>query len=563
MLPLESVPNFSEGRDARDGRRDRRRSGGARAPSRRARRRGSQPLGLHPRRLRGGDCRTRSSQGSRWQSSGSTCESTRAHIRESARRTSCPFVPLAPGDMERARAAAAVVGERIGASSACRCSSTRRRSAGRRSTAAAAPAGLQQRVDDGELAPDFGPTRLHQSAGGVILGARRPLIAFNVNLRGDARRSARAIAAVVREKGGGFPGVRALGLDLPRAGARAGVDERRGLGGGGAARDRRAHRARGSGARAPRSSGSELVGLMPAGAAAAAAGAMLRIDGFDASHVLELRLLGGSDASAARPTSGTASAARAEHRARGDEREERRDEDQPRRVRAAVGQRDQAEHASEQAVGDLLLRRRVEEHDATCSGPAPRRTLRRSRAEARSRARAARSRAGTSPTRSGSRAPCGGSGSRASATRRGSIPPRSRPSRSRSRLRRGGACRARASARRRSSVPAVIVTATPSPTHRRRRASRRGRSAAKPSRSSRGGGVRVVLARRGGGRAISAAETKNETAFTAKKTLTGMKVRSAAATAQPPIESACAVACTSAFARWTFERSTSDGIVAP
>mgnify|MGYP006980374863 CR=1 FL=1 len=37
--------------------------------------------------------------------------------------------------------------------------------------------------------------------------------------------------------------------------------------------------------------GSELVGLMPAGAAAAAAGAMLRIDGFDESHVLELRLV--------------------------------------------------------------------------------------------------------------------------------------------------------------------------------------------------------------------------------------------------------------------------------
>jgi glutamate formiminotransferase len=37
--------------------------------------------------------------------------------------------------------------------------------------------------------------------------------------------------------------------------------------------------------------GVELVGLMPGGAAAAAAGAALRIDGFDASHVLELRLL--------------------------------------------------------------------------------------------------------------------------------------------------------------------------------------------------------------------------------------------------------------------------------
>ena len=44
-------------------------------------------------------------------------------------------------------------------------------------------------------------------------------------------------------------------------------------------------------ARGAEVTGSELVGLMPAGAAAAAAGAMLRIDGFDASRVLELRLL--------------------------------------------------------------------------------------------------------------------------------------------------------------------------------------------------------------------------------------------------------------------------------
>src|SRR5438067_7079336 len=79
------------------------------------------------------------------------------------------------------------------------------------------PAELQRRVDAGELAPDFGPARLHETAGAVILGARRPLIAFNVNLRGTLA-AARAIAAVVREKGGGFPGVRALGLDLPSAG---------------------------------------------------------------------------------------------------------------------------------------------------------------------------------------------------------------------------------------------------------------------------------------------------------------------------------------------------------
>ena len=46
-----------------------------------------------------------------------------------------------------------------------------------------------------------------------------------------------------------------------------------------------------AGARGVEVAGAELVGLMPAGAAAAAAGAMLRIEGFDASRVLELRLL--------------------------------------------------------------------------------------------------------------------------------------------------------------------------------------------------------------------------------------------------------------------------------
>ena len=49
------------------------------------------------------------------------------------------------------------------------------------------PQELQRRIDAGELAPDFGPARLHESAGGVLVGARRPLIAFNVNLRGEPR----------------------------------------------------------------------------------------------------------------------------------------------------------------------------------------------------------------------------------------------------------------------------------------------------------------------------------------------------------------------------------------
>src|SRR5579862_7692374 len=76
---------------------------------------------------------------------------------------------------------------------------------------------LQSRIDSGQIRPDFGPAKLDPGAGGVIVGARLPLIAFNVNLRGPLS-AAKEIAAVVRESGGGFPGVRALGLDLPSAG---------------------------------------------------------------------------------------------------------------------------------------------------------------------------------------------------------------------------------------------------------------------------------------------------------------------------------------------------------
>ena len=150
--------------------------------------------------------------------------------------------------------------------------------------------GLQRRIESGELAADYGPQRLDPKAGGVIVGARRPLIAFNVNLATDDVEVARAIASVVREKGGGFPGVRALGLALPRAGhaqVSMNVEDYEAA----ALHDILARVEAEAAAHRVDVAGSELVGLMPAGAAAAAAGAMLRIDGFAPSRLLELRLL--------------------------------------------------------------------------------------------------------------------------------------------------------------------------------------------------------------------------------------------------------------------------------
>ncbi len=79
--------------------------------------------------------------------------------------------------------------------------------------------GLAARIDDGLLVPDDGPTRIHATAGAVLVGARDPLIALNVWLADGSLDHARAIAARVRESGGGLPGVRALGLYLPSAGA--------------------------------------------------------------------------------------------------------------------------------------------------------------------------------------------------------------------------------------------------------------------------------------------------------------------------------------------------------
>lgn len=82
--------------------------------------------------------------------------------------------------------------------------------------------GLSERVAAGELTPDFGPNELDLAAGAVLVGARAPLIAFNVELAPPATiDDARRIAAAIR--GGGadeLPGVRAIGLELP---ARGGV----------------------------------------------------------------------------------------------------------------------------------------------------------------------------------------------------------------------------------------------------------------------------------------------------------------------------------------------------
>jgi glutamate formiminotransferase len=203
-----------------------------------------------------------------------------------------PIVPIRPDDMERARAASLQLARRIGDELALPVFLYGEVGAGRGPAffRTGGTAELQRRIDAGELAPDFGPARLDPAAGGAIVGARRPLIAFNVNLMGANLEAAREIAAIVRERDGGFPGVRALGLDLPSLGqaqVSMNVEDWEAS----ALHEIVATIEREAATRGIEVAGAELVGLMPAGAAAAAAGALLRIDGFDASRLLELRLL--------------------------------------------------------------------------------------------------------------------------------------------------------------------------------------------------------------------------------------------------------------------------------
>ncbi len=72
----------------------------------------------------------------------------------------------------------------------------------------------------GSSIPDFGPRRLHASAGAVLVAARPPLVAFNLELAPPASlEQAREIAGLIREGGAeGLPGVRAIGLWLERGG---------------------------------------------------------------------------------------------------------------------------------------------------------------------------------------------------------------------------------------------------------------------------------------------------------------------------------------------------------
>lgn len=130
----------------------------------------------------------------------------------------CPVVWLDPSDRERARDEAVAAATQIGGLGIpVFLYGELARDPGRAERAYFRNGGLAElwlRMEAGELRPDFGPELPHGSGGATLVTARPPLAAFNVELDSGDVEVARAVAAGLRESGGGLPGVRAIGLLL-------------------------------------------------------------------------------------------------------------------------------------------------------------------------------------------------------------------------------------------------------------------------------------------------------------------------------------------------------------
>jgi glutamate formiminotransferase / 5-formyltetrahydrofolate cyclo-ligase len=130
----------------------------------------------------------------------------------------CPVVWFDPADRGAARTEAVAAAEQIGGLGVpVFLYGELAREPGRAERAYFRNGGLAElwlRMESGELRPDFGPGLPHPTAGATLVTARPPLAAFNVELDSGDVEVARAVAASLREVGGGPVGVRAIGLLL-------------------------------------------------------------------------------------------------------------------------------------------------------------------------------------------------------------------------------------------------------------------------------------------------------------------------------------------------------------
>ena len=199
-----------------------------------------------------------------------------------------PVVPLRAEDLPRAATVARVLASRIGEELRVPVFHYGEIGQGRRPAffRRGGLAELERRLASGELEADAGPRRIDPRSGVALVGARAPLVAYNVVLASDDVEVAREIARAVRGSSGGIPGVQAIGLLLPEAArvqvslnvidlGEAPLHEV-------AERVRREAEERGVGVAT-----GELVGLVPGSVLAAAEAANVVVPGVDASRVLE------------------------------------------------------------------------------------------------------------------------------------------------------------------------------------------------------------------------------------------------------------------------------------
>ena len=149
--------------------------------------------------------------------------------------------------------------------------------------------GLAKKLAALEWAPDFGPRAPHPSAGASVIGARMPLIAYNINLATDRLDVAKKIAAAIRQSSGGYRFVKAMGISLADRGiVQVSMNltnyEKTPI-----------YRVFETVRREATRYGvaileSEIVGLVPSAALTSAAEFYLQLEGFNANQVLENKL---------------------------------------------------------------------------------------------------------------------------------------------------------------------------------------------------------------------------------------------------------------------------------
>ncbi len=134
--------------------------------------------------------------------------------------------------------------------------------------------------------PDAGPAVLHAKAGAIVVGARPPLIAFNIELDTADVKIAKRIAKEIRESSGGLPSVQALGFELtdpPRAQVSMNLLDTT-VTSLATAWHEVERRASDAGVKVLRG---ELIGLLPLDAALEVTAAALKLENFDRSRVIE------------------------------------------------------------------------------------------------------------------------------------------------------------------------------------------------------------------------------------------------------------------------------------